>query len=554
MKQVTCVTIFMAFICGFTNPVSAELFPASGAPGSTVTIGGGDFGEFVSTAVNRVEFNGVPALIQLWEKDLVMVKVPLEATTGPVVVLGGTNKSTMGEFTVRQVKITKIVPSEAEPGSDLTIEGENFGNTAGSRDPNTMFGVNNVLINGVKAQVKKWRPNRLEVTIPTNSKSGDVVVQLASSDPLPDGSCCAPVQYVESNPMPITLIPPISFSPTKGPIGSKVVLSGQEFGETKSPADMVLFNGKPATIADWSPRTIVVHVPLNATKGMVTLKRGGKTRNLGEFDVVESRVDKVIPEAGPIGTLLQIKGENFGVYSESGSTAYAFDFEPGQNRVEIGGVPGVIYRWQDNEIDVWVPYSAKSGPVVLKRGGMTPKPDGTCCAEKGEVELEVGHFTVLEPTVTSYSPTEAGLDEIVTIKGTGFGDFLKIAEDSRIGLHHQAHNWQNYELGADVSRSEVMINGLAALVVSWKDDEIKIRVPRRPVFGYGYPGGFHENPTKGEIVVRRGSWDLKDDGTCCQPKKWVSAVAGHFEIIPRNLPREDFYFDYTHFPERESEN
>ena len=532
-------------ICGFTHPVSAELFPASGAPGTTVTIGGGDFGEFVSTATNRVEFNGVPALIQLWEKDLVMVKVPLHATTGPVIVIGGTQKNTMGEFSVRQVKITKIIPAEAEPGSDVAIEGENFGNTAGSRDPNTMFGVNNVLINGVKAQVKKWRPNRLEVTIPTNSKTGDVVVQLASSDPLPDGSCCAPVQYVESNPMPITLIPPISFAPAKGPIGSKVVLSGQEFGDAKTPGDMVLFNGKPAAIAKWSPRTIVVHVPLHATKGMVTLKREGKTRNLGEFDVVESRVDKVFPQEGPIGTLLRIKGENFGVYSESGSTAYAFDFEPGQNRVEIGGVPGVIYRWQDNEINVWVPFSAKSGPVVLKRGGMIPNPDGTCCAEKGEVALQVGQFTVMEPKVTSYSPNEAGLDEIVTIKGSGFGDFLKIAEDSRIGLHHQAHNWQNYELGADVSRSEVMINGVAAIVVSWKDDEIKVRVPRRHVFGFGYPGGFHEDPTKGELVVRRGSWDLKENGQCCQPKKWVSAVGGQFTILRRGLPHKEFFYDYT---------
>jgi IPT/TIG domain len=545
MKQVSCVTMLITLMCGFINPVSAELFPASGAPGSTVTIGGGDFGEFISTATNRVEFNGVSALIQLWEKDLVMVKVPLEAKTGPVVVISGTRKSTMGEFSVSQVKITQIIPAEAEPGSDLIIAGENFGNTAGSRDPNTMFGVNNVLVNGVKAHVKKWRPNRLEVTIPANAKTGDVVVQLASSDPLPDGSCCAPVQYVESNPMPITLIPTISFSPSKGPIGSKVVLSGQEFGETKSPQDMVLFNGKPATIAKWSPRTIVVHVPLNATKGMVTLKRGGKTRNLGEFDVVESRVDKVYPEAGPIGTLLQIKGENFGVYAESGSTAYAFDFEPGQNRVEIGGVPGVIYRWQDNEIDVWVPYSAKSGPVVLKRGGMTPKADGTCCAEKGEVSLQLGQFTVLEPKVTSYSPNEAGLDEIVTIKGTGFGDFLKIAEDSRIGLHHQAHNWQNYELGEDVSRSEVMINGIAAIVVSWKADEIKVRVPRRHVFGFGFPGGFHEDPTKGEIVVRRGSWDLKENGQCCEPKKWVSAVAGQFTILRRGLPHKEFFYDYT---------
>ena len=302
-----------------------------------------------------------------------------------------------------------------------------------------------MIINGVKAQIRKWRPNKLEVTIPVNSTSGDVVVQLASFDPLPDGSCCAPVQYIESNRMPITLIPPINFSPVKGPIGSKVVLSGQDFGDAKAPGDMVLFNGKPATVAQWAPRTIVVHIPLNATSGAVSLKRGANSRNLGNFDVVESQVAEVFPKEGPIGTLLQIKGENFGVYSESGSTAYAFDFDPGQNSVEFGGVPGVIFRWQDNEINVWVPFSAKSGPIVLKRGGTVPKADGTCCADRGTVTLHVGNFAVKSPTVTSYSPNEAGLDEIVTIKGSGFGDFLKIAESTRLSMHHSAHQWKNYQ-------------------------------------------------------------------------------------------------------------
>ena len=554
MKKLSYMIITLALLLGIASPTYAELFPDSGPPGTTVTIGGDDFGKFVSTAENRVEFNGIPALVQLWEKDLIMVKVPLNAKTGPVVVVGGTIKNSMGVFSVRQVKITDISPAEAEPGSVLTIEGENFGNTAGSRDPNTMFGVNRVIINGVKAQVRKWRPNKLEVTIPTNSTSGDVVIQLASSDPLPDGSCCAPVQYVESNRVPVTLIPPISFSPVKGPIGSKVVLSGQNFGKTKAANARVLFNGKPATVAQWSLRTIVVHVPLNATSGPVTLERDSKKRSLGNFDVVESKVAKVIPQEGPVGTLLRIKGENFGVYAESGSTAYAFDFDPGQNSVEFGGVPGVIHRWNDTEINVWVPFSAKSGPLIIKRGGTIPKSDGTCCAEKGSVRLQASNFTVKQPTVTSYSPNEAGLDEIVTIRGNGFGEFLKLAEHSRIGLHHQAHNWENYELGSDVSRSEVMINGIAALVVSWKDDEIKIRVPRRHVFGFGYPGGFHEDPTKGEIVVRRGSWDLKEDGTCCQPKKWVSALAGKFTILRRGLPHKDFYYDYMFFPERSESN
>ena len=76
MKKLSCMTITLALLLGIAPPTYAELFPDSGPPGTTVTIGGNDFGKFVSTAENRVEFNGIPALVQLWEKDLIMVKVP----------------------------------------------------------------------------------------------------------------------------------------------------------------------------------------------------------------------------------------------------------------------------------------------------------------------------------------------------------------------------------------------------------------------------------------------------------------------------------------------
>ncbi len=539
--------VFLALLFAFTmvSFVHAELFPDSGPPGITVTIGGTAFGEFVSTAENRVDFNGVPALIQLWEPDLVMVKVPLGAKSGDVTVSGPKGTAVAGQFALQQVKIANLVPPEAEPGSVLTIEGKHFGNTAGSRDPNTMFGVNRVLVNGILAEILKWRPSRIEVKIPANAKSGDVVVQLASSDPLPDGSCCAPVTYAESNPVPISLIPSVSFGPNRGPIGTKIVFSGQQFGDAKGPDDAISIGGKPITISKWSPRTIVVHVPLNAVSGTVTFQQNGRTRNLGQFEVLEPQFERLFPPDGPIGTLVRIKGKNFGVFSEAGSTAYAFDFDPGQNRVEIGGVPAVIHRWQDDEINVWVPYSAKSGPVVVKRGATIPKSDGACCAKRDVVAFEMGSFTVRTPKVTSYSPKEAGIDEIVTVKGEGFGEFLNIAEATRLELNTDAHDWKNYRLGPDVSRTEILVNGVAAVVVSWTDTEIKFQVPRRHVFGFGHPEGFYVDPTKGEIVVRRGSWDLLKNGRCCSQKQWLSAVAGEFKILPRGLPHKEFFYDYT---------
>lgn len=519
----------------------AELLPEAGPPGTTVTISGQDFGPFQSTQVNGVEFNGVSALIQLWEPDFIMVKVPLKATSGPVRVTNGQTQMEAGEFTIQQVQITQLDPPEAEAGSTLVIHGKHFGSTAGSRDPNTMFGVNQVLINGIRAEIRKWRPEKLEVHIPANATTGNVEVRLASSDPLPDGSCCAPVSYVVSNTMPLKVIPPVAVQPTKGPKGSKIVLSGQDFGEQKPPDAAVTIGGSLATMAQWSNRTIVVHVPFNAKTGDVVLNRNGEKRTVAHFEVLTSQIEQITPLRGPIGTLVTIKGQHFGVFSEGGGSAYAFDFNVGSNGVEIGGVPAVIHRWLDNQIDFWVPFSAQSGQVVVKRGATIPNPDGTCCAKKEVVKLIADTFTVVVPKVDSYAPHEAGLDEVVTINGSGFGEFLKISEATRLSLNRSGHDWKNYELGPDVSRSEVLVNGIASQVVSWTDTEIKVRVPRRPVFGIGNPEGFDPDLTKGELVVKRGSWDMLENGECCTPKKWVTAVGGPFTILKRGLPDPDYY-------------
>lgn len=528
-----------------SSPPSPTLAPNTAQPGATVMIHGEGFGSFLSTEENQVLFERMPALIQRWEPNLIMIKVPLRAKDGPVTIVIGEKTIQAGTFTVSQPRIDRITPFEAKVGSVLTLEGKHFGSTAGSQDPNAMFGVNQVLIGGIPAHIKKWRPTKIEVQIPATAKSGDVIVRLASYDPLPDGSCCSPVEYAPSNPLRLAVIPSIAAQPMDGPVGSKVVLSGMDFGDSKKKGDTIFFNGHPATIAGWSPRTLVVHVPLHATSGPLVLRQGSAEHTIGHFTVHKMKVEDVSPREGPIGSLVRIKGAHFGLYSESGETPYYLDFNSGANVVEVGGVPAIIHRWQNDQIDVWVPYSAKSGQVVIKRGATMPKPDGTCCAEQSIVKVLAGSFNVVTPSVHSYGPTSAGLDEVVTIEGSGFGDFLKISEDSRVGLRLKAHRWKNYELGADVSRSEVMINGVAAMVVSWKDDEIKIRVPRRHVFGFGYAGGFHDDPTKGEIIVRRGSWDFKEDGTCCKPKKWVSAVAGPFTILRRGLPHKDFFYDYT---------
>jgi len=543
--QVLRSLLFGCLTVGLALPVLADtgLSPQAAPPGATVAISGKRFGSFKSTQNNRVLFNGVPALVQQWDAELIAVKVPQRVTSGPVTVISGKKTITAGAFTAQQPTIRSVSPAAIEPGGVLQILGEHFGTTAGSRDPNTMFGVNDVMIGGATAKVRRWRDDKIEVEVPGIAVSGNVVVRLASSDPLPDGSCCAQVEYSLSNPAPLTVIPAIRADPISGPAGTKVVLFGQGFG-AKASGDQLLFNGHPGVVAQWTDVLVVAHVPLGATSGPLVLKKGETQRTVGTFTVTTPKATGLSMSSGPIGTLLRITGENFGFYSESGSTPFAFtDFNRGENVVEIGGVPAVIYRWHEDKIDVWVPFSAKSGPVVVKRGGTKPKADGSCCAERGLITTEAGRFTVVTPTVASYTPTSAGLDEIVTIKGSGFGAFLKTAEQTQPGLNEAGHDSVPYEFGENVARTEVLFNNMAGVIVLWSDTEIQVRVPRRHLFGVGKKNEFNTDLATGPLLVRRGSWDAKPDGSCCTTKQWVTAEAGTFTILARGLPNQSMFTD-----------
>jgi IPT/TIG domain len=529
---------------GAASPVALELSPLSAVPGATISIGGKGFGVFRSVQVNRVTVGGYLALIQRWEPDLIEIKVPSQAQSGPVEVVAGKKKMVAGTLTVVQPAITAVTPTEIEPGRMVQITGVHFGVTAGPRDPNSMFGVNDVMIGGVVVRPRRWKDDLIEVEVPTNAASGDVIVRLASFDPLPDGSCCAPVRHTVSNAVPLKLISSIRVDPVGGPIGTKVVFFGQGFGAEKGAGDKVMFGGHLATLAQWSDNAIVVHVPIDAETGPIVLTMQGRERTLGTFTVQTPRAMALTPPAAPIGTLLRISGEHFGLYSESGATPYAFtDFNTGENRVDIGGVRAVIYRWQDDRIDVWVPFSAKSGPVVIYRGATKPNSDGSCCASRDVLKTEAGVFTLVTPKVDSYSPHSGGLDELITIKGSGFGSFLKTAEHADLGINQGAYRRRDdVKLGENVSRTEVLFNNVAAQVMSWTDTEIVVRVPHRHLYGVGKGHEFITELATGPLIVRRGSWDVQPDNTCCTPKKWMTLDVGTFTIVATGMP-DPGYFD-----------
>jgi hypothetical protein len=523
---------FLPVLLLFASPAFADttVFPDAGPIGIEIMITGEGFGKFVSTKNNVVLFGKASGLVQQWDNGKIVVRVPSKAATGPVLIKNGKKIKRAGTFTVEPPVVKEVSPASASAGEIVQILGQNFGPTIGQKDSEMQFGVNEVLFNGVPGEVVRWRDSRIEVKVPSNATTGPVTVRLASIDPLQDGSCCAPAGYSMSKPVLFTVVTNILMEPIEGPIGTPVVISGDGFGQMKSGEDLILFNNIPAQVLEWSNNRIRVSVPLNGTSGPVVIKRGKESRTIGEFRLTPHHIIGFQPEAAPVGSLVTISGEHFGVFSDSGP-----------NQVLFGGVPGRVFQWADRVIHVWVPVSAKSGLLEVRRGAVRVNPDGSCCAEKGFATVGTGEFTLAVPKVESVTPATAEIGSLITITGSGFGDFVMSDERTQDNVSREGHQHKIIKFSENTARTAVLFPAkedyvrakyIAGIVESWNDNEIKVRVPRLA--------------EPGDIVIRRGSWDLLPDGTCCKDKQWVETPVGHFtpsglEEIDRdyrkNLPK-----------------
>jgi hypothetical protein len=77
--------------------------------------------------------------------------------------------------------------------------------------------------------------------------------------------------------------------------------------------------------------------------------------------------------------------------------------------------------------------------------------------------------------------------------------------------------------------------------MSWTDTEIVVRVPHRNLYGVGKRNEFFNNLATGPLIVRRGSWDVQPDDTCCTPKKWLTLEVGTFTILAKGMPDPGYF-------------
>src|SRR6266496_3642848 len=238
--------------------------------------------------------------------------------------------------------ITSISPTSGPTGTSVTITGKNFGGTKGS---------STVTFAGVTASTTSWGSTSIVAVVPSGVANGaaSVVVTVGGV------SSNINVTFTVANPIVIS-----SLSPTSGPSGTSVTITGSNFGATKG-SSTVKFGSTVASTTGWSSTSIIVVVPngiVASTIGVVVTVNNTAS-NTVNFPVTNPfitniSVNSVLMNSAPENQLITINGSGFGATQGTNSS------------VKFNGLVAVPSSWSDTAISIPVPTGATTGNLVVK--------------------------------------------------------------------------------------------------------------------------------------------------------------------------------------------
>ena len=149
------------------TPTISSVTPASGVPGTTVTIAGSGFGAAQGTG-GQVWLGTMSGVVQSWSDTQVVATVALGAASGSARILQNGVMSNAVTFSVNSLHITSVYPAVGVPGSSVTITGTGFGSSQGS---------GTVLLGSSGGQVVSWSDTQVVAAVAADSLTGIVRVQ-----------------------------------------------------------------------------------------------------------------------------------------------------------------------------------------------------------------------------------------------------------------------------------------------------------------------------------------------------------------------------------------
>jgi hypothetical protein len=183
-----------------------------------------------------------------------------------------------------------------------------------------------------------------------------------------------------------------SFSPSSGPVGTSVILNGENLSGTIS----VKFNGVPATFTFFGSQ-ITTSVPQGATTGLITVSTlDGTVTSANDFVVFPFTgppfITSFSPASGPAGTSVIINGKFLGDATD----------------VKFNGVTATFTTdfFRTNLIAI-VPSSAGTGPITVQ----TP----TGIASSADTFTSTG---TPPPLISDFTPSTGPVGARIIINGT----------------------------------------------------------------------------------------------------------------------------------------
>jgi hypothetical protein len=346
--------------------------PNVGTTGTAVTINGVNIGNPMGVSIGGTPVGG--GIVTVNSRQI-QVTVGAGAT-GIIQVTNadGNVANSEGTFTfVGAPSITSFTPTAAGAGATVTITGTN------------LLGVTAVTVGGVNVPAFDASDDGTTITfdVPDNVTTGVMSVTTV-------GGVVSTTALGTPN---LSVEPTVlSFSPTRGGVGTTVTITGANF----TGASSVTFGGVTATsFSVVNATTITAVIEAGMADGVIAVTTaGGTDASVGAFDFVPTpTITSVTPNNATVGTSIAIQGTNF----LSGETMVSFN---GTNATSITFVDA-------NNIMVVVPTGATTGQLIITT------PGGTVTST----------FTVNPPApnITAFSPTSGVVGTTVNITGTNLG-------------------------------------------------------------------------------------------------------------------------------------
>jgi large repetitive protein len=373
--------------------------------------------------------------------------VPAAAITGPVFVTnaGGTTASDTS-FTVLP-KTLSITPTSGPVGTPVTIGGTGF-------DGSTVVNVNTTALT-----ITSHTATQIKGTITAGSTTGNVTASgnTGGVGPL------------------FKVTPKLNLPASPVQAGDTVTLTGSNLDDPPLPPALTPTLKLGTTVLSYTPvdsTHLRFTVPDTAVSAKLSFTNKWGTFTTASNLLVKPKILSFSPGDATAGTLVTITGKTF-----TGITA-----------VKFNGV-GAAFTLSAGAIKATVPTAATSGPITVTNAGGT--------------ETSADDFLV-DPKITSITPTAGPVGAILSISGSGFGGADRVAVNGRFGT---------IQPGGTANLVKIQVLGgstTGPVTVSTTTGAVQATGPSFRVLPSVSVGGFSPNPAHAGDVVQVTGWNLND--------------------------------------------